>query len=263
MGTADGRHVSGGHNDGGDRVRVLAAGDDAVLVEFPDSDGPVAPAVLPFVAAAAHDRPPGVVDVIPAARTAAVTYRAEKIAAHAVREWCADLAVRATSAAAAGTGTAGAETAGAETAGAETAGAGTAGGPAEPAPEEVVLPVVYDGPDLDAVSAATGLSKDEVIDAHTGTAWTVAFTGFAPGFGYLVGGDPRLAVPRRTTPRTRVPAGSVGLAGPFSGVYPRPSPGGWQLIGTTAAELWQPRRDAPALLAPGVRVRFERQGPAA
>ncbi|HWJ08268.1 MAG TPA: allophanate hydrolase subunit 1 [Nocardioides sp.] len=122
---------------------------------------------------------------------------------------------------------------------------------------ELVIPVVYDGPDLDAVAALTGLSRDEVVAAHTGTPWQVAFGGFAPGFAYLVGGDPRLRVPRRDQPRTTVPAGSVGLAGEFSGVYPRASPGGWQLVGRTDVVLWDLDRDPPALLAAGLTVRFE------
>ncbi|WP_323095265.1 urea amidolyase family protein [Intrasporangium sp. YIM S08009] len=120
----------------------------------------------------------------------------------------------------------------------------------------VEVPVVYDGPDLDEVAALTGLTRDAVARAHTGTAWRVGFGGFAPGFAYLVGGDPRLRVPRRAEPRTRVPAGSVGLAGEFSGVYPQDSPGGWQLVGTTDAVLWDPDRDPPALLGPGTTVRF-------
>ena len=92
--------------------------------------------------------------------------------------------------------------------------------------------------------------------AHTGPPWRVAFGGFAPGFAYLIGGDPRLRVPRRDRPRPSVPAGAVGLAGEFSGVYPRSSPGGWQLIGTTEAVLWDVDRDPPALLRPGATVRF-------
>lgn len=122
---------------------------------------------------------------------------------------------------------------------------------------EVTIPVVYDGPDLAAVAELTGLGVDEVVAAHTGTPWQVAFGGFAPGFAYLVGGDPRLHVPRRDQPRTTVPAGSVGLAGEFSGVYPRASPGGWQLIGRTDLVLWDLDRDPPALLAAGLTVRFE------
>lgn len=122
--------------------------------------------------------------------------------------------------------------------------------------ETVEIPVHYDGPDLDEVAALTGLSPDEVVGAHTGRSWRVGFAGFAPGFAYLVDGDPRLAVPRLATPRSRVPAGAVGLAGEFSGVYPRSSPGGWQLIGHTDLVLWDLDRDPPALLRPGVRVRF-------
>lgn len=122
---------------------------------------------------------------------------------------------------------------------------------------EVVIPVRYDGPDLAFVATHTRLSEDEVVAAHTGAPWRVAFGGFAPGFAYLVGGDTRLQVPRRDSPRTQVPAGSVGLAGEFSGVYPRSSPGGWQLIGHTDAVLWDLDREPPALLGAGVTVRFE------
>jgi len=122
--------------------------------------------------------------------------------------------------------------------------------------EIVEIAVHYDGPDLADVAQLTGLSVEEVVSAHTGRPWLVGFAGFAPGFAYLVGGDPRLDVPRRATPRTRVPAGAVGLAGEFSGIYPRSSPGGWQLLGRTDQVLWDLDRDPPALLRPGVRVRF-------
>lgn len=122
--------------------------------------------------------------------------------------------------------------------------------------DPVAITVVYDGPDLDAVAELTGLTRDEVVAAHTGTDLRVGFAGFAPGFGYLVGLPEVLHVPRRADPRTEVPAGAVGLAGEFTGVYPRSSPGGWQLIGRTAAVLWDLDRDPPALLRPGVRVRF-------
>jgi len=125
-----------------------------------------------------------------------------------------------------------------------------------PAQGEVEIVVRYDGADLAEVAAMTGLDPAEVVRAHTSTLWRVAFGGFVPGFGYLVGGDPRLQVPRRESPRTRVPAGSVALAGEFTGVYPRASPGGWQLIGTTDAVLWDPDRSPPAVLTPGTRVRF-------
>lgn len=125
---------------------------------------------------------------------------------------------------------------------------------------DVTIDVVYDGEDLDEVARLTGLSRDEVITAHTSAPMRVGFGGFAPGFAYLVGGDERLHVPRRAEPRTRVPVGSVGLAGEFSGVYPRESPGGWQLIGRTDAVLWDVERDPPALLTPGAWVRFRAIG---
>ncbi|HET6861194.1 MAG TPA: carboxyltransferase domain-containing protein, partial [Streptomyces sp.] len=122
--------------------------------------------------------------------------------------------------------------------------------------EVVEIVVHYDGEDLHEVARHTGLSPDEVVAAHTGSTWTAAFGGFAPGFAYLAGGDPRLEVPRRGEPRTRVPSGAVGLAGSFSGIYPRSSPGGWQIIGHTDVVVWDLERDPPALLRPGVRVRF-------
>jgi KipI family sensor histidine kinase inhibitor len=125
------------------------------------------------------------------------------------------------------------------------------------ADDEVVIAVRYDGPDLAEVASLTGLTDAEVVAAHTGTTWTVGFCGFAPGFAYLTGGDTRLRVPRRATPRPDVHAGSVGLAGEFSGIYPRSSPGGWQLIGHTDIDLFAVDRTPPALLQPGMRVRFE------
>jgi KipI family sensor histidine kinase inhibitor len=126
-----------------------------------------------------------------------------------------------------------------------------------PASEEVTeILVHYDGPDLDEVAELTGLSVEEVVAAHTGHDWRVAFGGFAPGFAYLIGGDPRLEVPRRSEPRTSVPGGSVALAGEFSAIYPRSSPGGWQLIGRTDTVLFDPDREPPALLQSGGAVRF-------
>ena len=122
--------------------------------------------------------------------------------------------------------------------------------------EPLVIDVVYDGADLDEVAELTGLTAAQVIEAHTANPWNVGFCGFAPGFAYLVGGDPRLAVPRRSEPRPVVPAGAVGLAGEFTGIYPRRSPGGWQLIGRTDAALWDIDRPAPALLTPGTWVQF-------
>jgi KipI family sensor histidine kinase inhibitor len=106
------------------------------------------------------------------------------------------------------------------------------------------------------VAAVAGLTRAEVVAAHTGRPWRGAFAGFAPGFCYLTGGDDRLAVPRRHESRSSVPAGSVALAGGFSAVYPRESPGGWQLIGTTDAVLWDVDRQPPALISAGAWVRF-------
>lgn len=124
------------------------------------------------------------------------------------------------------------------------------------ADEPLVIDVVYDGDDLAEVAELTGLTTQAVVDAHTAQPWTVGFCGFAPGFAYLVGGDPRLTVPRRPEPRPAVPAGAVGLAGEFTGIYPRRSPGGWQLIGRTDAVLWDIDRPDPALLTPDTRVQF-------
>ncbi|MDT0572454.1 allophanate hydrolase subunit 1 [Streptomyces sp. DSM 3412] len=127
--------------------------------------------------------------------------------------------------------------------------------PVPPRTEDVVeIPVRYDGPDLSDVAAHWRVDEGEVARIHAGAEYRVAFCGFAPGFGYLTGLPHE--VPRRATPRTSVPAGSVALAGPYTGVYPRASPGGWQLIGTTDAVLWDHARVPAALLAPGTRVRF-------
>lgn len=126
--------------------------------------------------------------------------------------------------------------------------------------EPVELAVAYDGDDLAEVASLLGWTTRELITAHAGTEWTVAFGGFAPGFGYLTGPEWTVEVPRRAESRTAVPPGSVALAGTFSGVYPRSSPGGWQLIGRTETVLWDTERDPPALLRPGVRVRFVEAG---
>jgi KipI family sensor histidine kinase inhibitor len=122
--------------------------------------------------------------------------------------------------------------------------------------EPVEVPVHYDGEDLPEVARLTGLDPQEVVRRHTAPTYTVAFLGFSPGFPYLVGLDAALAVPRRDTPRTSIPAGSVGLAGDQTGIYPTASPGGWQLIGRTDLALFDPGRDPPALLGPGGRLRF-------
>ena len=197
----------------------LRCGREALLAEVDDLDQ-----ALALYAALRTAALPGVVDLVPAARTVLIRLDPAVTSPEAVRKATAELRVDASRR----TGT-----------------------------STVEIPVRYDGPDLAEVAERTGLSQDEVIALHTGSRWTVAFAGFVPGFGYLTGGDPRLDVPRRDSPRTRIPAGSVGLAGRFSGVYPSDSPGGWQLIGSTTQRMWDLDRPEPALLVPGVQVIFK------
>lgn len=120
----------------------------------------------------------------------------------------------------------------------------------------VEIPVVYNGEDLDDIARLLKLTREEIVRRHTESDYTVAFTGFAPGFAYLSGGDPIFDVPRRQSPRTVIPAGSVALAGRFSGIYPQASPGGWQLLGVTDVKMFDLERQPPALLQPGMRVKF-------
>ncbi|KHJ74292.1 5-oxoprolinase subunit B family protein [Rhodococcus sp. Chr-9] len=199
-------------------MKILRAGDNALLAEFDSLDE-----VLAHFRALDRERPRGVVDLVPAARTLLVCFDPSETGAQVVHKWV-------------------------------TTTPPVSGDDVDI--EEVTLEVRYDGVDLEEVGELTGLGADGVIAAHTGSLWTVAFGGFAPGFAYLTGGDSRLHVPRRSSPRTSVPSGAVGLAGEFSGVYPRKSPGGWQLIGTSDAPLWQPDRTPAALLRPGCAVRF-------
>ena len=143
--------------------------------------------------------------------------------------------------------------------GALAASAGEDEAVAEVEGELVEIPVRYgggDGPDLDEVAARLGLAPEEVIALHAGMTYRVFMLGFAPGFGYLATLPPALVLPRRATPRTRVPVGSVAIAGEQTAVYPVATPGGWHLIGRTDLSVWDPRRDPPALLRPGQRVRF-------
>jgi KipI family sensor histidine kinase inhibitor len=196
-------------------------GEHALLVEVGDLDE-----VLALYASLDEDPVPGVVDMVPAARALVLHLDPEVTDVRQVAGAVRAVEVRRGS---------------------------------RPAAGHLEVPVVYDGSDLADVARLTGLTEREVVAVHTGQEWTVAFCGFAPGFGYLVGEDDRLSVPRRENPRTRVPPGAVGLAGEFSGVYPRESPGGWQLIGRTELVAWDITRDPPALLTPGVRVRFVEQ----
>lgn len=197
--------------------RILPLGDHALLVELDDLD-----AVLALFRGLDAARPDGIVDLVPAARTIAVVVEPRILSLSAARSWVERTAPLA----------------------------------ADPAHErEVELDVTYDGEDLAEAARLTGRTAAELVAFHTSATWRVAFGGFAPGFAYLVTDQP-LDVPRRDTPRTAVPPGSVGLAGAFSGVYPRSSPGGWQLIGRTDAVLWDETDDPPALLRPGTVVRF-------
>jgi KipI family sensor histidine kinase inhibitor len=197
-------------------VNVLPFGDTGLLIEV---DG--LPEVLALADAVRAAPPAGVLDIVPAARTVLLTFP-PRTDLGAVRREVLALTVEP--------------------------------GSSPPDGKTIEISVIYDGPDLDEVGRLTGLDAAEVVKAHTGTPWRVAFGGFAPGFAYLAGGDPRLDVERRSEPRTSVPAGAVGLAGEFSGIYPRASPGGWQLIGHTDAVLWDV--DNGALLEPGGIVRF-------
>lgn len=129
-----------------------------------------------------------------------------------------------------------------------------------PPPRLVRIPVAYGGefgPDLEAVAAEVGLSVDGVIAAHSGGLYRVYFIGFTPGFPFLGGMDPRLAVPRLPQPRLKVARGSVGIAGLQTGIYPMESPGGWRIIGRTEVALYDPTRPSPVLFRPGDQVRFE------
>ncbi len=198
-------------------MNLLPYGDAALLVELDD------PALVVALAAAAQ-REPNVVEVVPAARTLLVRGTGAD-ALPGLRDRLPEL-VRDLD---------------------PDAGAGG---------DDVELAVRYDGPDLAGTAAELGLAVDELVRRHAGGQYTVAFCGFAPGFAYLRGLEPRLHVARLAEPRTRVPAGAVGIAGEFTGVYPRESPGGWRLLGRTAAPLWDLDRTPPALLVPGTRVRF-------
>ncbi|KQO97409.1 5-oxoprolinase subunit B family protein [Leifsonia sp. Leaf264] len=202
--------------------RFLPMGDRALLIELDSLD-----AVLALHSALQPGRPGGVIDLVPAARTVLVTVDPAQLSLSEARRWVEGAAAAPF---------------------ADVAAVGT---------NPVVIPMRYDGPDLASLAAALELRPAELVERHLAATWRVAFSGFAPGFGYLVSADWTFDVPRLASPRTRVPAGSVGLAGEFSGVYPRSSPGGWQLIGTTEAVLWNPEAASPALLIPGGTVRFE------
>ncbi|WP_244231786.1 carboxyltransferase domain-containing protein [Rathayibacter sp. VKM Ac-2804] len=201
-------------------VCLLPSGDRAVLAEVDGLDE-----ALALAAALDRSRPAGVLDLVPAAQTVLVVLDGALPVAEASR-WIA-----------------------------RTAAAAEAAGPSAIGRRHEIT-VRYDGADLAETASALGWSPAELVHRHTTTPWRAAFGGFAPGFAYLVALAPWPEVARRAEPRTRVPAGAVALAAGYSGVYPRASPGGWQLLGSTDAVLWNTERTPPALLAPGDEIRF-------
>ena len=203
---------------GYDRVLLRRCGETGWLLDLDDN-----PSVHRWAAAVRAANVPGVTEVVPGLTTLLVTISPSLTTPAALRSALLDL---------------------------------TPSSPDNAQGERHVIEVCYDGEDIDDVAEMTGLSPAEVVAAHTGTPWRVAFCGFAPGFSYLVGGDPRLEVPRRDEARVRVPAGAVAIAGQFSSIYPRVSPGGWRLLGRTDATLWNSESDPPAVLLPGHVVEF-------
>ncbi|MFL6143989.1 MAG: 5-oxoprolinase subunit B family protein [Labedaea sp.] len=207
-------------------MRLRRCGTDAVLIEL-DSLDAVAAVRVALAGAAGRGELPGLVELVPAARTVLAGFRP------GAGNWQRLTAVL---------------------------DAADLAHPPAGEPRRVNLPAVYDGPDLDLVARTAGVSPAEVAELHARTEYTVAFCGFAPGFGYLTGLPEPLRQPRLDTPRPRVPAGAIGVAGEFTGVYPRSSPGGWRLIARLARDaeaLFDAGREPAALLAPGDLVRFE------
>ena len=204
-------------------MRLLPCGDRALLAEFATLERALAAQMA--WSAAAHA---GIVELVPGARTVLVRIDPNVSGLGAIEQWLtthlpADAESRVPSSG-----------------------------------SMITVPVSYDGDDLAVVADAWGCSLEAVAARHTAVEWVCAFIGFAPGFGYLVPGGVGLpSVPRRATSRPTVPPGSVALASEYCGIYPRESPGGWQLIGRTAVSLWDADRDSPALVTPGTRVRFE------
>ena len=199
-------------------MRFLPVNDQSMLVELEDLEH-----TLDLLAALQAQPVAGVTELVPAARTILIQFDRWQTSARALRQHIDGL---------------------------NLARLGMVEG------ARVEIPVHYDGEDVAEVAQILGIDVAELIRRHTGQDYRVAFTGFAPGFAYLSGGHPSLNVPRRNTPRTRVPAGSVALGGAFSAVYPNDTPGGWQLLGRTEVPMWDLARNPPALLQPGTRVRF-------
>ncbi len=204
-------------------MRIRAYGRSALLIELGSLEE-----VLGLQVALRDDPPPGLVETVPAARTVMVSFDPSETTHAAVSN-----AVRSRQVHEYRIGT----------------------GP------EVDVPVRYDGPDLEHVAEMTSYGPRDVVQRHLAGRYVVAFLGFAPGFYFLAGGNATLRVPRRATPRTEVARGAVGLAGEFTGIYPSSGPGGWQIVGHTAADLWDMARIPSALLEPGTRIRFHEVRP--
>ena len=197
-------------------MKILPCGDRAILAEFDSLDETIA-----AFRAMDDARPNGVLELVPAARTVLTRIDPARLSLRAAEQWM--LSTSATTS-------------------------------DSTVQRSVTIPVRYDGPDLAATAELLGITVQELVSRHSNAPWRCAFIGFAPGFAYLAGGG--MDVPRHATSRQVVPAGSVGLAGEFTGIYPRSSPGGWQLIGTTDAELWDETRDDPSTITPGMLVKF-------
>lgn len=207
-------------------MRILPVNRSTVLVELADLEQ-----VLTFHASLTSQPLDGIEELLPAARTLMLRFDPDRLSTKALEEALAqrDPTMQ-------------------------------QGASRAPRGSLVEIPVCYDGEDLAEVAQLVGLEVDDIIRRHQQSEFTVAFCGFAPGFAYLVGGDPALQVPRRSTPRPQVPAGSVALGGVYCGVYPQATPGGWRIIGATSLKMWDVDRDPPALLTPGTRVRFREVG---
>lgn len=210
---------------------VKFCGDQALIVDLNEVDaravqGNVLDAVLMLNSAVLSAQLPGVVDTIPAAQTLLITFDPTQTSLNQLREALDNISLA----------------------------------PQENAQKRdqaiVEIPVTYDGPDLATIGQLTQLSVAEVKQAHGEMLWTAAFGGFAPGFYYLVPQSPLWDIPRLESPRTKIPAGSVAVAGEFSAVYPQASPGGWQLLGSTTLDMWDLTRPQPSLLKSGDSVRF-------
>ena len=214
----------------GTTVRILAAGSGALLVCLGAPQY-----VTGLYQDLLADPPEGFIEAIPAAETVMVLFDPSRVAASTLGPRLRAVAERVST----GTYSIGERGAGRD-------------------PAIITIPVVYDGPDLDETSRSIGMSVEELVRRHEAGEYVVAFCGFAPGFAYLSGLDPALILPRRSVPRTRVPAGSVAVSDRYTSVYPHASPGGWHLLGRTAMVLWDLERQPPGLLTPGTRVRFER-----